>query len=80
VADISTALEGNHILLGGDHDCYSVFENHRGLSIYMIGNGKKSEDGLMDWKEWGWHNGHISTPPNLLRLRFGSKVAAIGRK
>jgi hypothetical protein len=33
----------------------------------MIGNGKKSEDGLMDWKEWGWHNGHISTPPNLVR-------------
>jgi hypothetical protein len=27
VGDISTAREGDHILLGGDHDCYDVFDN-----------------------------------------------------
>jgi hypothetical protein len=27
VGDISTALEGNHIILCGDHDCYDMFEN-----------------------------------------------------
>ena len=78
VADISTALEGDHIVGSGDHGCYDVFETSEDVRLYMIKeiDGKESEGVLAKLDESWWYEALYiawSIPPCYMGCSFLSQ-------